>query len=115
MNAIELAEAVKEKRRADRLTLEQLGDRLEVGAGTLSRIENQIGFPDMATLAKLSAWLGVPVSRLIGEAAAVSYLPSSSTPDIVAAHLRADPNLTPEAAQRLGDLFNAMYREMVKA
>ena len=37
--------------------------------------------------------------------APIIYYPKESIPDIVAAHLRADRNLTPERARALEDLF----------
>ncbi|MBL8151739.1 MAG: hypothetical protein JNN15_17580 [Blastocatellia bacterium] len=39
----------------------------------------------------------------------IVYYPSESTPDIVEAHLRADPNLKPETAKALSELFRVAY------
>jgi transcriptional regulator with XRE-family HTH domain len=99
---------------------------INVSASTLSRIENGIGVPDSATLARLAAWLGIPLERLmrgsllgengeLGTSEAyvepVIYYPTESTPSIVEAHLRADRNLKPDMAKALAELFRVAYSQ----
>lgn len=123
LNIIELGEYVKRKRQEDKLSLRQVATNINVSASTLSRIENGIGTPDSATLARLAAWLGIPLERLMrgslmesveGDSSEsfsepVIYFPTESTPNIVEAHLRADRNLKPDTAKALAELFRVAY------
>ena len=123
LNIVELGEYVKRKRLEEKLSLRQVATNISVSASTLSRIENGIGVPDSATLARLAAWLGIPLERLMrgslvetGETAEahlepVIYYPTESTPSIVEAHLRADRNLKPDMAKALAELFRVAYTQ----
>ena len=126
LNIVELGEYVKRKRQDEKLSLRQVATKIQVSASTLSRIENGIGIPDSATLARLAAWLGIPLERLmrgsfLGEAVEgiasgpgiepVIYYPTESTPNIVEAHLRADRNLKPDMAKALAELFRVAYTQ----
>ncbi len=126
LNIIELGEYVKRKRQDEKLSLRQVAMKIQVSASTLSRIENGIGIPDSATLARLASWLGIPLERLMrgsflgetveGIAAGpgiepVIYYPTESTPNIVEAHLRADRNLKPDMAKALAELFRVAYTQ----
>ena len=118
INVVELGEYIKRKRQDEKLSLRQVSAATRVSPATLSRIENGIGTPDSPTLARLAAWLGIPLDRLMkGSLMArtpethepIIYYPSESTPDIVEAHLRADANLKPETAKALAELFRVAY------
>ena len=126
LNIVELGEYVKRKRQEEKLSLRQVATNINVSASTLSRIENGIGVPDSATLARLATWLGIPLERLMrgsllgdtGDVAAsasfvepVIYDPTESTPSIVEAHLRADRNLKPDMAKALAELFRVAYTQ----
>lgn len=124
LDIVELGEYVKRKRQEEKLSLRQVAQNVNVSASTLSRIENGIGTPDSATLARLAAWLGMPLERLmkgslLGDAGEggrsdvfmepVIYYPTESMPNIVEAHLRADRSLKPEMAKALAELFRVAY------
>jgi transcriptional regulator with XRE-family HTH domain len=123
LDIVELGEYVKRKRQEEKLSLRQVAQNVNVSASTLSRIENGIGTPDSATLARLAAWLGIPLERLmkgslLGDSEGgrsdiftepVIYYPTESTPNIVEAHLRADRSLKPEMAKALAELFRVAY------
>ena len=126
LNIVELGEYVKRKRQEEKLSLREVAVNINVSASTLSRIENGIGVPDSATLARLASWLGIPLERLmrgsllgengeVGSADAyvepVIYYPTESTPSIVEAHLRADRNLKPDMAKALAELFRVAYSQ----
>src|SRR5258708_25620616 len=103
VNTEELGRAIRRRRIELSLSLRDVADKTGVSASTLSRIENGTGKPDADNIARLAAWLDMPMERVLsgrhadGEAtAAVIYYPHESTPEIVEAHLRADHNLTPE-------------------
>lgn len=115
----ELGEYVKRKRQEDGLSLREVSTVTGVSPATLSRIENGIGIPDSTTLARLAGWLGIPLDRLMKGA----LLPTDtehevvyreSTPDIVEAHLRADPSLKPETAKALSELFRVAYNQFAQ-
>lgn len=116
MNAIELGQTVRRKRKGQGLSLKKVEANLNISASTLSRIERGVGIVDSATLVKLAGWLRVPLADLAGiesaDARVVTYHPQASTPDIIAAHLRADVNLESDKATMLIDLFRAMYERM---
>jgi transcriptional regulator with XRE-family HTH domain len=125
LNIVELGEYVRRKRQDEKLSLREVARKVGVSAATLSRIENGIGMPDSATLARLASWLGVPLERLMKgaflsgakpDAASQSpepviYYPTEPVPDIVEAHLRADRNLRPETARALAELFRVAYKQ----
>jgi transcriptional regulator with XRE-family HTH domain len=126
INVKELGEYVRRRREEKKLSLRAVATDTGVSASTLSRIENGIGTPDAATLGRLAAWLGMPLERLMSgallpkdaqDAAAepVIYFPTESTPSIVEAHLRADPNLKPETAKALAELFRVAYQQFAES
>ena len=116
VNTEELGRAVKRRREELGLSLRDVADKTSVSASTLSRIENGTGKPDADNIARLTAWLEVPVERILGARSsqddskqAVVYFPQEPMPEIVEAHLRADRNLTPETAAALSELFRVAY------
>lgn len=115
INVTELGQYIKRKRESERLSLRAVAKQTQVSASTLSRIENSTGIPDTPTLARLARWLNIPFERVVtggtSKETPIIYYPQESIPDIVAAHLRADPNLTPELARALEDLFRVAYNQ----
>ena len=118
VNTVELGRAIRRKREETGLSLRDVADETGVSASTLSRIENGTGKPDADNIARLTAWLNVPVERIMSgraegdeEVHPVVYFPQESTPEIVEAHLRADRNLTPETAKALSELFRVAYTQ----
>lgn len=114
-------------RKESSLTLEQAGEKIGVSAATLSRLERQrnksasdeVGkgsfVPDVRTLAAVTRWLGIPLTRVAGmdiaEQPSAQQEINESVPDIVAAHLRADRNLDDEAAVTLSKMFRMAYEQ----
>ena len=118
VNTEELGRAVRRRREELGLSLRDVADKTSVSASTLSRIENGTGKPDADNIARLTAWLEVPVERILSgrpvqddAAPAVVYYPQEPVPEIVEAHLRADRNLTPETAAALSELFRVAYNQ----
>ena len=116
VNTEELGRAVKRRREELGLSLRDVADKTSVSASTLSRIENGTGKPDADNIARLTAWLEIPVERILSARPAqdnssqpVVYYPSEPVPQRVEAHLRADPNCTPETAAALSEMFRVMY------
>ena len=118
VNTEELGRAIKRRREELGLSLRDVASETSVSASTLSRIENGTGKPDADNIARLTAWLEVPVERILSgrpsqddESQAVVYYPQEPVPEIVEAHLRADRNLTPETAAALSELFRVAYTQ----
>ena len=116
VNTSELGQAVRRKREELGLSLRAAGKKTGLSASTLSRIENGTGQPEADNIARLTAWLKVPIERMLGGpllggrgAKPVIYFPQEATPDIVEAHLRADRKLSAETAKALAELFRVAY------
>src|SRR5262245_54064815 len=116
VNTAELGSAIRRRREQQGMSLRDLADETGVSASTLSRIENGTGKPDADNIARLAAWLDMPLERVMhhGPRATndpVVYYPHESTPEIVEAHLRADKHLTPQTAKALSELFRVAYAQ----
>ncbi len=118
INTAELGRAVRRRREQQGLSLRDVAEETSVSASTLSRIENGTGKPDADNIARLAAWLDMPIERVMhgGHGSAsdpkpVVYYPHESTPEIVEAHLRADRQLSPETAKALSELFRVAYKQ----
>src|SRR5882724_12347527 len=122
VNTSELGGAVRRRREQQGLSLRDVADLTGVSASTLSRIENGTGKPDADNIARLTAWLDMPMERILGgrtgdaeESKPVVYFAHEPTPEIVEAHLRADRNLTPETAAALSELFRVAYTQFSRS
>jgi len=122
VNTEELGRAIRRRREELGLSLRDIAAKTSVSASTLSRIENGTGKPDADNIARLTAWLDVPMERILSgrdpqadETKAVVYYPEEPVPEIVEAHLRADRNLTPETAAALSELFRVAYTQFSKS
>src|ERR1043166_6860709 len=114
VNTEELGRAIRRRREELGLSLRDVAAKTSVSASTLSRIENGTGKPDADNIARLAAWLDMPIERVMHhghrglDPNPVVYYPHESTPEIVEAHLRADKHLTPET-----EIGRASCRERV--
>jgi transcriptional regulator with XRE-family HTH domain len=113
----DLGKLVREKRKANKLTLEEVAERIGVSAATLSRLERQQVkalniSPDTRTITAIASWLGVSIDGFSG---IEEKLAQRSTPDLIEAHLRADRKLDPEAAEKLGIMFRLAYEQFTKS
>src|SRR5689334_24249592 len=123
VNTEELGRAIRRRREELGLSLRDVAAKTSVSASTLSRIENGTGKPDADNIARLTAWLDVPMERILSgrdpqtaeESKAVVYYPQEPTPEIVEAHLRADRNLTPQTAAALSELFRVAYTQFSRS
>ena len=118
VNTAELGSAIRRRREQQGLSLRDVAGETGVSASTLSRIENGTGKPDADNIARLAAWLDMPIERVmhhgqrgISDPNPVVYYPHESTPEIVEAHLRADRHLTPQTAKALSELFRVAYAQ----
>src|SRR5207249_7254287 len=77
-----------------------------ISPATLSRIENG-RVPDLDTLKKICAWLGVDPSAYLG----VSAEPQSASTAGVQVVFKKDRAVTPETSRALGKLIIAAYQQ----
>ena len=102
----ELAAMVRQRRgdQGLRKTAIEIGG---VSAATLSRIE-QGKVPDFHTYLRICGWLGIqPATKM-----SMHSSDATGTVDKLAAHLRADRNLTPESALALERLIRQAYETL---
>lgn len=92
------------QRRAElNLSLRDVSAQSGVPVATLSRVE-QGRTPDLATFRRIVEWLGLSAERFLQPTTR-----AVSTPDLISEHLRLDPNLAPDDAERIVDLVRTMY------
>jgi len=118
IDIVALGLAIKRKREELNLSLREVADEARVSASTLSRIENGTGRPDAETIGRLSDWLNLPIERLLkrthSEDNTIVIRTNESTPDIIEAYLRADPNLSPETATAMAEMLRVAYNQFGK-
>ena len=99
---------VREYRTRLGLSLRAAAAEAEVPFNTLARVERG-QLPDLANFRRIVNWLGVPAERFF----APPRLRAESTPEAIAHHLMGDPNLSPQAAERIAALVSDLYRNLV--
>lgn len=104
-----LGEAVSTKRIRDGLSLREAAGEAQVSFNTLARVEKG-HIPDLETFVRLAAWAGVPPERFFERRIATS----ESTPEAIAAHLKADAALTSEAADKIASILTDLYRAFAR-
>lgn len=115
MTTKQIGQLVYQKRKAGGLSMREASAQLGLCIDTISRLERAMHTPDVTSLAKLSAWLGLPVSHLMSEAAELAVVKSDEPlPVVVERILKQDCNLSPEAAESLSKIFRVSYQEAVK-
>lgn len=124
----DLGELIRRRRRNDGSTLEQAAAQSGVSAATLSRLERHSVNgssdrgkkvplqPDTRTLAALTRWLDVSIDRVMdvnppSAVHGIVHREGETVPDMLDAHLRADPNLDSGTAAALGRMFRVAYEQ----
>lgn len=105
----DLAGLVRERRSRGRLSLRAAAQEADVSFNTLARIERG-HIPDTENLMRVIAWLEVPPDQIIG----AREIRTEATPEIVARHLRADPALSQEAAERIASFVRDLYESVAR-
>jgi transcriptional regulator with XRE-family HTH domain len=104
----ELGRLVKARRARDDLSIRQAASEAHISFSTLSRVEAG-GQPDLATFTSLCAWLGVDPSRFF-----TPIVKKKQTHlDEAIEHLITDPDLPPDAADRIAGVVRDMYQALV--
>lgn len=64
----QIAEKIRQIRKTKGMTLEQLGEKIGISRGMLSRLETNRSSPPIATLAKIAQGLEVPIGLFLQKA-----------------------------------------------
>src|SRR5258708_22125563 len=101
-----LGPLLKARRHEKRMSLRDLSDLIGVSLNTLARVERgQIA--DLKNFQRIVDWLEEHIDSFLDESDA------TSTPEIIARHLRSDHRLTKEAAVSIAQLVEEMYHKLV--
>lgn len=106
-NISQLGALLRQRRRERRRSLRDLADEIGVSLNTLSRVERG-HVPDLVNFQRIVDWLDVPADTFLEPAHG-----EASIPEVIARHLRADPRLTDEDAERIAELVAEMYQSLV--
>jgi transcriptional regulator with XRE-family HTH domain len=97
-----------ERIRRGRLSLRAVAEQAEVPFNTLARVEKG-DLPDLANFRRIVAWLGLPPERFFQPA----QIRTENTPDLIAAQLARDPNLSEASAETIASLVRDLYTRLV--
>jgi len=118
INLDQLAEHIQWKMEQEHLSLREAAAAAHVSPATLSRIlrkGKKRPQPDTGTLVHVLNWVRVPIERIV-ESPVLSTKVSSNdkTLEVIEVHLRADRNLSPDAARVITQMVRAAYRQFAK-
>lgn len=99
------------ERKSRTKTWKQLAREAEVSASTLTRMA-QGKRPDVDSLAALVSWSGLRSDDYMVKVEGAADAPDTITQVLV--HLRADANLSPEAADAIEKVLRATYNVLAK-
>jgi transcriptional regulator with XRE-family HTH domain len=113
IDAVELGDRVRAKRRGKKLSIREAAEEVGVSAPTISRVERG-HLPERENLLRLARWAGVRIDPVLHDNAsrrrnAVVHAPDASTVEAVELHLRADKNLSRDDAEALSEMFRLAY------
>lgn len=101
-----LGPILRSRRREKHLSLRDLADLIGVPPNTLSRVERG-DVPDLKNFRLIVEWLGLPAERFLEGAG------ETSTPEIIARHLRADRRLPADATREIMGIVEEMYHRLI--
>jgi transcriptional regulator with XRE-family HTH domain len=106
-----LGDLIRRRRKADGLSLRDAADQMGVSAPTLQRVEAGQP-PNSANLVRITSWLQLPVEEVLRK----GKKPTNPLATVaqIEVHLRADPNLSPEAAEAIADAVQKLYAAFSK-
>ena len=115
----QLARYIQWKMDQENLSLRDAAIKSKVSAATLSRILKKGANrpqPDVETLFKLMRWVEVPLEKIVDAGQTKKHIASheKSTPEAIEVHLRADRNLSAEAAEAIAKMVRVAYAEFTK-
>jgi transcriptional regulator with XRE-family HTH domain len=101
-----LGPLVRQRRKDLSLSLRQASEVSGVPVATLSRVEKG-GMPDFGTFSMIVEWLGENPDQFF-----TMTKRSENTPDEIAIHLRSDPALKLDAAEKIADIVRDLYQSL---
>jgi transcriptional regulator with XRE-family HTH domain len=104
-----LQERVREHREKLGLSLRAAAADCDVPFNTLARVEKGY-LPDLANFRRIVTWLGLAPEQFFQP----PRLRTENTPEIIAHHLRRDPNLTDTAAGQIAALVHELYSNLAR-
>jgi transcriptional regulator with XRE-family HTH domain len=115
----QLANYIQWKMDEEELSLRDVAREAKVSAPTLSRLlqkGKRTPRPDVDTLGRLIQWLNIPLEKIIDTSVRSQKIdrPRGDTLELIQVHLRADKNLSAEAARAIADMVKAAYRQFSK-
>ena len=105
-NLRDLGTRVAARRKRLGLSLRDASAEIGVSFNTLARVERG-HLPDLENFRRLTNWLG--------EAQPPTATEAVSIPEVIGAHLRTDPLLPGEAAERIAGIVKDLYEALAKA
>lgn len=99
--------ALNQTREARKLNWKQVAEQAGISASTLTRMA-QGKRPDVDGLAALSAWSGLQADDFVRTSSSEPK-PEPETLAMISTYLRADRNLSPQAAQALESIISTSY------
>lgn len=106
LDRADLGGILRARRRELHLSLRDLADQTGVSLNTLSRVERG-HIPDLKNFHLIVAWLDIPAERFFERTT------DSSTPEVIARHLRADSRLPESAAAQIAQIVEEMYHKLI--
>jgi transcriptional regulator with XRE-family HTH domain len=100
---------VRQHRKELGLSLRAAAEQSDVPFNTLARVEKG-DLPDLANFRRIVEWLGLPPELFFQP----PRIRTENTPEIIAHHLRRDPNLTDEAARHIAGLVRELYTSLAR-
>lgn len=101
----ELGVRVGARRKRLGLSLRDASAEIGISFNTLARVERG-HLPDLENFRRLTTWLG--------ESPAPDTTETISIPDVIAGHLRTDPLLPGDAADRIAGIVKDLYEALAK-
>ena len=90
------------------MSLREAALALAIPFNTLARVEKG-HVPDLPKFKRLVEWCGVDINQFFE-----SQEKATATADAIAAHLHADRNLSPEAAERIAGIVGELYQALAR-
>ena len=115
----QLAKYIQWKMDEGDLSLRDAAREARVSASTLSRIlqkKKSRPSPDMETLTKIIHWVDIPMDKIMGTSIGrhAERKENRDTLEEIRVHLRADKNLSPEAARAIAHMIKVAYKQFAK-
>lgn len=104
----ELGKLVAAERSRRGMSLREAAADLGMPFNTLARVEKG-HVPDLPKFKRLVDWCGADISQFFSPQER-----AMATPEIVAEHLRADRNLTPDAAEHISRIVAELYEVLAQ-